>query len=161
MQTLPVNVERSAEGKIMKGNLLLIDDETILIDCLKSVLDEFADNIHTAENGQKGYDVFKENEIHCIVCDINMPVMNGVELIKKLRAEHIDVPFIFYTGHGNRELMLEAAEYGAFDFLDKPLLHGLDECVKRALALRLNTEVETTPDEFMSEYSKMLLDLEK
>lgn len=161
METQPVTVDRSAEVLIMKGNLLLIDDESILIDCLKSVLEDYADNILTADNGSSGYDVFKKNEIHCIVCDINMPVMNGVELIRKLRAENIDVPFIFYTGHGNRDLMLEAAQYGAFDFLDKPLLHGLDECVKRALALRLNADVNLTPDDFMSEYSKMLLELEK
>ena len=145
----------------MKGNLLLIDDESILLDCLKSLLEDYADHTYTALDGKKAYDLIKSNTIHCVVCDINMPVMNGVELIKKLREENCDVPFIFYTGHGNRDLMMEAAQYGAFDFLDKPHLHGLDECVKRALAIGTNSDEVPTPDDFMSEYTKMLQELEK
>lgn len=145
----------------MKGNLLLIDDEPILLQSLKSVLEDLADEIYTAENGSKGYEVFKANTVHCIVCDINMPVMNGVELLKKLQAENCSVPLIFYTGHGNRELMLQAATYGAFDFLDKPMLFGLEEVVTRALATRNSTAPKSTDDEFMSEYTKMLLELEK
>lgn len=145
----------------MKGNLLLIDDESLLVDCLKTILSDLADETFTAADGKQGYDVIKSRDIHCIVCDINMPVMNGVDLIRKLREENNDVPFIFYTGHGNRDLMLEAAKYGAFDFLDKPLLTGLDECVKRALAVGTNSNVPRTEDEFMSEYSKLLQELEK
>ncbi len=144
----------------MKGNLLLIDDEPVLLECLQSILGPLADKTFTALDGKQGYEVFKAHEIHCIVCDINMPVMNGVELIKKLREENCEVPFIFYTGHGNRNLMLEAAKYGAFDFLDKPLLHGLDECVKRALALATNSEASKSDDDFMSDYAKLLLELE-
>lgn len=144
----------------MKGNLLIIDDEAILLDCLKMILGDFADETFTATDGKIGYDVFKANNIHCIVCDINMPNMNGVELIRKIRAENSDVPFIFYTGHGNRELMLEAARYGAFDFLEKPHFNGLDDCVKRALAISTNTELPRSEDEFMSEYAKLLRELE-
>lgn len=144
----------------MKGNLLIIDDEIVLLDCLKLILGDLADTTFTATDGAIGYDIFKTNTIHCIVCDINMPNMNGVELIKKLREENHDVPFIFYTGQGNRELMLEAAKYGAFDFLDKPFFDGLDECVKRALAIGTDNSHPRTDDEFMSEYAKMLIELE-
>ena len=143
----------------MKGNLLLIDDEAVLIECLRTVLEDHADHIYTASNGEEGYKTYKENPIHCIVCDIDMPVMNGVDLIKKLRAEDCEIPFIFYAGHGTRELMLDAAKYGAFDFLDKTHLTGLDEVVKRALAISTNTK-PATPDDFMSDFQKMLEDLE-
>ena len=105
-----------------KGNLLLVDDEKELLERLEMILEDFADEIFTAENGQEGYEVLLKEKIHCVVCDINMPVLNGVELLKKIRAENINTPFIFYTGHGSSELMLEVVKYGAFDFLNKPLL---------------------------------------
>lgn len=144
-----------------KGNLLLIDDETVLLECLKDVLEDTADEIFLATNGEEGYNAFRDHSIQCIVCDINMPVMNGVELIQRLRAENVDVPFIFYTGHGNRQLMLEAARYGAFDFLDKPYLTGLEDVVRRALAISTNAPRVETEDEFTSEFRRLLEELDK
>lgn len=145
-----------------KGNLLLVDDEPLLLKRLKSNLEEYADEIYTAENGIEALKIVKENQIHCIVCDINMPKMNGVQFIKTLREENNNTPLIFYTGHGNKDLMLEAIKYGAFDFLDKPHLEGLEEVIARGMKegfvkRKLN---QKTDDEMISEYHKLLADFE-
>lgn len=80
-----------------KGNLLIVDDEPILLKNLKINLEDYADNIFTASNGLDALEVFKREKIHCIICDINMPQMNGVEVIKEVRNMDSHIPFIFYT----------------------------------------------------------------
>ena len=116
-----------------KGNLLIVDDEPIILKRLKFNLEDYADEVYTAENGLEALEVLKSKIVHCVICDINMPKMNGVEVIKSIRAEGNEVPFIFYTAHGNQDLMMEAVKYGAFDFLNKPNLDGLEDVVSRGL----------------------------
>lgn len=116
-----------------KGNLLLVDDETILLKHMQSSLEDIADRIFVAENGIEALSILERESIQCIVCDINMPKMNGIEVIKRLHEKKVTIPFIFYTGHGSNDLMDEAARFGAFDFLNKPNLTGLEEVVERGL----------------------------
>lgn len=143
----------------MKGNLLIVDDEPILVKNMRNLLEDYADEIFTAGQGQEALEILRSQTIHCVVCDINMPVLNGVELIRKIREDKNEVPFIFYTGHGNRDLMLEAAKYGAFDFLNKPSLDNLEEIVERALNRGASDQNDPETD-FMSEYAQMLKELE-
>lgn len=119
---------------------------------MKILLEDTADEIFTAENGKSGLAILKAHQVDCVVSDINMPVMNGVELLRHVREFDKSLPFIFYTGHGNRELMLEAAKLGAFDFLDKPFLDGLEDVVKRALGM----EKQKNNGDYLSEYSKLI-----
>ena len=146
----------------MKGNLLIVDDETVLLTNLQLILEDYADHIFLAKNGAEAEAILKKEDIHCVVCDINMPVMNGVELIKRANEMKFDCPFIFYSGHGNDELMLEVAKYGAFDFLDKPLLDGLEEVVKAGLQLGLNPKSPAKEKLlFISDYTRLLEKLSK
>ncbi len=141
----------------MKGNLLIIDDETQLLRMLSLMLQEHCDEVFVAEDGHKGIEIFASNEIHCVICDINMPGLNGIEVIKEIRKLHNDVPFIFFTGHGNYELMLEAAKYGAFDFLNKPEFDRLDDVVIRGLRAGVSPKmIEPSPEENLSSYRKLL-----
>jgi two-component system response regulator AtoC len=142
------------------GTLLIVDDEPLILRNLKITLDDCASKIFTAQNGLEALDVLKDKTIHCVICDINMPKLNGVELIKRLRSKNNDVPVIFYTGHGNRELMIEVAKYGAFDFLDKPNLDGLEEVVKRGLQLGfIKKDADQDQNVFESEYTKLLKEI--
>lgn len=143
-----------------KGNLLLIDDEPMLLEKTAMLLEDIADEVFTSESGAGALEILKNKEVHCIICDINMPEMNGVEVLKKVRETHPDLPFIFYTGHGSRELMKEAIKFGAFDFIDKPCLDGLEEIAIRGLAKGSgnNAEIIEEPS-FESEYQKFLKNL--
>jgi DNA-binding NtrC family response regulator len=139
----------------MNGNLLIVDDEELLLDVLKYSMKRLADNVFTASNGADALKILKHETIHCIVCDINMPEMNGMEVLRNLRAMNFSTPFIFYTGNGNRELMKEAQKLGAMDFMEKPGHDGLEEVVTKGLRSGLNpdTHYEIT---FESEYTQMI-----
>ncbi|MFP5384439.1 MAG: response regulator transcription factor [Bacteriovoracia bacterium] len=145
----------------MKGNLLLVDDEEMLVKTLAYTLQENCEKILTAHNGLEALEVLKREPIHCILCDINMPKMNGVELLKKVREDNKKIPFIFYTGHGNKGLMIEAAKYGALDFLSKPHLEGLEEVVNLGLRQGLSPEDPPQESSFISEYQDLLKELGK
>lgn len=148
---------------MVKGNVLIVDDEPFILKTLKFTLADVADNVFTANNGAEALIALKKNEIHCVVCDINMPVMTGVEVIKRIRENENDVPFIFYTGHGNHELMMEAVKYGAFDFLNKPQLDGMVEVVTNGLkaGLKKISKEEGSEGDFISEYQNLLAELQK
>jgi two-component system nitrogen regulation response regulator NtrX len=145
-----------------KGNLLIVDDEPLILKNLKITLEDYADNIFMATNGIDALEIISKELVHCIICDINMPKMNGVEVIANLREKGNDVPVIFYTGHGNQSLMIEAAKYGAFDFLDKPNLDGLEDVIARGMkkgfvrTKRSDENQAEDLDAFISEYSKLL-----
>lgn len=140
------------------GKLLIIDDEPLILKTLEKILQDSAEVIFTAERGDEGIKILNSEEIHCVICDINMPGMNGVEVVKAIRESGNNVPFIFYTGHGNRELMLEAVKYGVFDFLNKPDLDGLEEVVTRGLKMGFKKTYPEEADSFMSEYDRLLKD---
>lgn len=116
-----------------KGNLLIVDDEQLILQNLKLNLEDYADTIFTASNGLEALQILETQSVHCVICDINMPKMNGVDVIRNLREKNNQIPFVFYTGHGSHQLKLEAAKYGALDFLNKPDLDGLEEVVIKGL----------------------------
>lgn len=146
----------------MKGNLLLVDDEKDLLELLQITLRQLADNVYIATNGTEALRMMSHNQIHCVVCDINMPGMNGIQVISQIRSMNNHVPFVFYTGHGNHELMMEAAKFGAFDFLNKPELKGLDEVIVRGLRQGISpVPVEVSKEEQLSEYQGLLSSVAK
>ncbi len=138
-----------------KGNLLIVEDEKVLSDLLKDLLGPHADSVAAAYNGREALDAIEAQTIHAIVCDINMPVMNGIEFIAKMRELGHKHPIIFYTAHGNEVLMREALSYGAFDFLAKPNFDNLEGTVRQALDLGLKS---TQPNESIEQELENILD---
>ncbi len=141
-----------------KGNLLIIDDQELITDRISILLADYTDKVFTATDGKIGIEILNKNQIHCVICDINMPDMTGVDILKKIRADNNNVPFIFYTAFGTKELMEEVLKYGAFDFLEKPNLDGLLEIVTKGLENGFSQEKyqDNDPDSLISEYRKML-----
>jgi FixJ family two-component response regulator len=62
----------------------------------------------------------KQREVGCLITDIRMPGISGLELQSRLNAEHQKVPIIFITAHGDEEMRLQALRGGAVEFLAKP-----------------------------------------
>ncbi len=142
-----------------KGNLLIVDDEPLLLKRLKMNLEEYVDQVYTAADGIEALEILKSQEIRCVICDVNMPRMNGIEVIKKIRAEKNDVPFIFFTGHGNQEMMMEVAKYGAYDFFNKPQFDGLEEVISHGFKHGFHSKTSEQGPDLMSDYQKLLGDL--
>jgi DNA-binding NtrC family response regulator len=144
----------------MQKNILIVDDEELILENLKLLLEDVVDNVYTALNGYEGLEVLRDKNIYCVISDINMPRMGGIDFIKQARSEKFEkTPFIFFTAHGNQELMMEAVKYGAFDFLDKPDFDGLEEVVNRGIAegFKLQSQKEEpTEDDILSSYNDLL-----
>lgn len=106
-------------------NILIVDDEPDLLEILAVQFKVAGCHTLKAKNGQEALDLIKSQHkegkfFDAVVSDFNMPQMNGMALLKELRKLDFTVPFIFYTGYGDKEKTLEALRLGALDFLDKP-----------------------------------------
>lgn len=104
----------------MKGNLLIIDDEVSVTESLSYVLKKHADKISVTTNAKDALMLLKSNQFHCVISDISMPDMSGVELIKEARENMIHVPFIFFSAVTHDEVKLQVAQYPATMFVMKP-----------------------------------------
>lgn len=117
----------------MKGNLLIVDDEVDLSVNMKELLEDEAKDIFIANNGKEGLEILKKYKIDCVISDVKMPVMDGLKFIQEARILGLNVPFIFYTGHGSAELKKMARDLGATDLLTKPNFLNLELAVRNAM----------------------------
>lgn len=118
----------------MKGNLLLIDDETELSESMKELFEDEAKQIFIANNGEEALSILEKNEIHCVVSDIKMPVMDGLKFMRVARERGHSQPIIFFTGHGTEQLKKEVRELGAADLLMKPNFLMLEFAIRKHMA---------------------------
>lgn len=103
-----------------KGRLLIIDDESELREVLVDLLSEHASEIKQASNGLEGIDLLKTNTFDAVLSDEKMPKKSGLEVLKWMRENDINTPFVIHTGYGQKEMVLEAQRLGAYAFIDKP-----------------------------------------
>ncbi len=115
-------------------NILLIDDEPNLLTLLKRPLIKHGYTITEAHNGEQGWKLFLDgsHRFDVIVTDVNMPVLDGIELLKRLREKDYDIPVIMMTGCDDTQTLIQILRLGAIDFLLKPfkaqeLIESLDK----------------------------------
>jgi two-component system nitrogen regulation response regulator NtrX len=104
----------------MAQSILVIDDEKAIRKALNEILTFEGFTVDEAGDGVEGLKKIKENNYDCILCDIKMPKMDGIEVLEQTRAEKPDIPFIVISGHGNIETAVDAVKKGAFDYISKP-----------------------------------------
>jgi CheY-like chemotaxis protein len=114
-----------------KGNLLLIDDEIELSESMAELLEEEAENIFIASNGEEALKILEQNRIDCVVSDIKMPVMDGLKFMRIARQRGHEQPIIFFTGHGTEQLKREVEALGAADLLMKPNFLMLELSIRK------------------------------
>lgn len=138
---------------IKDSRLLIVDDEPLLTKVLEFTLKDTADVIFTANNGEDALTFVMQENIHCILCDMNLPSMNGIEIIKRVRAMEPRLPVVYFSGVEDRNYLIEAARLGAIDFLLKPHYTGLKKAVSAGLQ---STYYRPLPE---SPYGKILQEL--
>ncbi len=104
----------------MAQNILVIDDEKAIRKTLIEILTFEGFTVDEAADGAEGVKKIKENNYDCILCDIKMPRMDGIEVLQVAHEERPDTPFIVISGHGNIETAVEAVKKGAYDYISKP-----------------------------------------
>lgn len=119
----------------MSFNVLIVDDSASMRAVIKKIIAISGfrlDSCFEAANGREALDQLKQNWVDAIISDINMPHMNGLELLRALREDSLyqSIPTIIVSTDGSSETMSEALEAGAKDFIRKPFL---PEDIRRVL----------------------------
>jgi putative two-component system response regulator len=125
--------------------ILVVDDEEMICSIFSKRLRKEGYSCMTAKNGREALNHFYNNNLSLIISDIKMPQMNGLDLLKKVKAVDQKLMVIMMTSFPEIDLAVEAIHLGAFDFIIKPVeLDLVILSVKKALEKkRLEEEVET------------------
>ena len=117
------------------SRLLVIDDDAIVRDSIVAYLEDSGFDILQADNGESGLAVFTECKPDLVLCDLRMPRMDGLALLRKVHEISPETPFIVVSGAGVMADVVEALRLGASDYIIKPIvdLEVLEYAIKRAL----------------------------
>ncbi len=118
------------------SKILVIEDESAIRRVLVKILSEENDAyaVQEAEDGLKGLEIIKKNDVDLVLCDIKMPKMDGVEVLEAARKIKPEIPFIMISGHGDLDTAVNTMRLGAFDYISKPPdLNRLLTTVRNAL----------------------------
>ncbi len=117
------------------AKLLLIDDDEVVRASLAAYLEDSGFQVLQAGNGLQGLEVFEREQPDLIICDLRMPQIDGLELIRRISQINSEMPVIVVSGAGVMSDAVEALRLGAADYLIKPLedLAVLEHSVHRAL----------------------------
>jgi two-component system response regulator FixJ len=103
-----------------RGKVYVIDDDEAMRDSLNFLLDSANFNVTLFDTALKFLDALPSLEFGCVVSDVRMPGVDGIELLKRMKANQNPFPIVIMTGHGDVPLAVEAMKLGAVDFLEKP-----------------------------------------
>ncbi len=106
-------------------NVYIVDDDSTIRESLARFLSTHGFQVHTFANAKDYLHNLDQTTVGCLVSDIDMPEMTGLQLQRKLNDLKCVRPTIFITGHGNVNMAVEAMKIGAFDFIEKPFDPGL------------------------------------
>ena len=117
------------------NRLLVIDDDAIVRDSIVVYLKDSGFQVLEAENGEHGLEIFRERTPDLILCDLRMPKLDGLGVLRRVREESPETPFIVVSGAGVMADVVEALRLGASDYIIKPIvdLEVLEHAVNRSL----------------------------
>ncbi|POG55569.1 PAS domain S-box protein [Haloferax marisrubri] len=123
-------------------DVLHVDDDPEFAEMIAAFLEREHFTVHTEADPQTALDRIRRNgsAFDCIVCDCDMPDVDGLDVLRRVRDEHPDLPVILFTGKARDEIVNEALSAGATDYLRK----GDDTSQYRLLATRIENAVERT-----------------
>lgn len=117
----------------MIRQILLVDDEEGIRKILGISLADCGYEVITASNGEEALRVWRKERPQIVLTDIKMPIMDGIELLKKIKEESPDTEVIMLTGHGDLTLAILSLQFEAADFVTKPINDdALEIALKRA-----------------------------
>jgi len=122
----------------------VVDDDDAVRSSLAFVLDSAGLTARTYESATRFLETCGPEVSGCVVTDVRMPDVNGLELVRRLRGMGVGIPVIVMTGHGDVSLAVEAMKEGVIDFLEKPFD---DELFLRAVRQALNSGLRTAHED--------------
>ncbi|MEE9523586.1 MAG: sigma-54 dependent transcriptional regulator [Thermodesulfovibrionales bacterium] len=124
----------SAKYEAATARLLVIDDEEILLKSCKRALEPNGYEVSTAQHPEKGLITLEKERFDLVLCDLRMPKMGGIEVLRSVKENWPDTEVIIITGHGTVNTAVSAMKLGAYDYIEKPFTPDtLNIIVERAL----------------------------
>lgn len=154
--TLGHEAELSRLTSISKPIVFIVDDDLWVRESLETLIQDAGWQPEAFATSQDFLDRPRAFTPSCLVLDISLPGLNGLELQKRVAVERTDMPIIFITGHGDIPMSVEAMKAGAVEFLTKPfndevLLTSIRQALKRSrLALAKEAEIQKLRDRYTS-----------
>jgi DNA-binding NtrC family response regulator len=123
---------------MLTTKVLLVDDEKEFLDLLGERMSARGMKVNTTTSAADAIKITEDQTFDAIVLDLMMPEMDGIEVLKTLKAKHPELQVILLTGHGSIEKGVEAMRQGAMDFIEKPAdLAVLADKIKKAKARKM------------------------
>ncbi|MDA8160758.1 MAG: diguanylate cyclase [Desulfobacteraceae bacterium] len=151
--TLPKNSE---------VKILIVDDDPIVLEVMKSIIASYGFPLATAENGQQAIARLQSDRFAIVLTDINMPVMDGMELLKYVKSHYPEIGVIVVTGLSEEYSYIDVINAGAIDYMTKPfdgseLLARLCRVIREQALVR-ELEKRSTCDSLTNLYNRRYFD---
>jgi FixJ family two-component response regulator len=98
----------------------IVDDDDLMRSALRGLLKSAGLPVRAFSSAEEFLNSGNREQAACLITDIRMPGISGLELQAKLKAEHLRIPTVFITAHGDAEMRMQALRAGAVEFLPKP-----------------------------------------
>ena len=134
----------ASENAAARRIVHIIDDDEGLRESLAFLLRSAELEVRSFDSAKAFLDVLPDAALGCVVTDVRMPDMSGIELLRRLKELKIGVPVIVITGHGDIALAVEAMKIGATDFFEKPFDDDLLVASVRAALQRQEDQTKRT-----------------
>lgn len=135
--------------------VFIVDDDEVVRESLSWLISSIGLNVETFASAQAFLDSYEHGRPGCLLADVRMPGMSGLELQKHLASQAICLPVVVVTGHGDVQMAVRAMKDGAFDFIEKPfndqvmldlVNRAVNECERRRNAQMDRLEVQARID---------------
>ena len=125
---------------VIRPTTYVIDDDKAVRESLRWLIESVGLPVETYGSAREFLSSFKNNHPGCIIIDVRMPEMSGLELQEHLNAKRVQMPVIIITGHGDVPMAVRALKAGAMDFIEKPFNdQALLDRIQHALQRHLET----------------------
>ena len=131
----------------MTEKVLLVDDEEEFVDTLAERMRSRGMEVATSNSGGDALDLVDRDAYDVVVLDLQMPGMDGIEVLERIKQRRPDIQVVLLTGHATVEKGVEAMKLGALEFLEKPVdLSTLSEIIHKAKAEKMILVDEDTEE---------------
>lgn len=135
--------------KFLKDKTVLyVEDELEVLRNISTLLNNFFETVYLAPDGEAGLQLFTEKNVDVLLVDIELPNMNGIELIKRIRRDHHNIPIIIVSAYTDKNYLLDAVELKLSKFIVKPLTSNKIQVLLNALNehFSIYDEISLTPE---------------